>query len=68
MYQIEASVVATCSYRVQGNECLRADLLGPRPVAAGILSVFSGVRKFLTAPPGFYLLKKPWIQNSVPSS
>jgi len=68
VYQIEVSVVATSSCRVPRNECLRADLLGPRPVTAGILSVFSGVRTVLTAPPGFYLLQKPWIENSVPSS
>jgi len=70
VYQIEVSVVATCSCRVQLNEheYFSADILGPRPVAADILSVFSGVRTFPTAPPEFYLLQKPWMENSVPSS
>jgi nitrous oxidase accessory protein NosD len=34
--QIEAAVVETCSCGIQLNEYLRAERLGPRPVAAGI--------------------------------
>jgi hypothetical protein len=54
VYQIEVSVVATRSCRVQRNECLCADILGPRLVAAVILSVFSDVRTVLTALPEFF--------------
>jgi hypothetical protein len=44
---------------LRATECLRADRLGLRPIAARALSMFSGVRTVLTLPSGFYLLQNP---------
>jgi hypothetical protein len=38
---------------LRATECLRADCLGLRPIAARALSMFSGVSTVLTLPSGF---------------
>ena len=41
---------------LRATECLRADRLGLRPIAARALSMFSGVRTVRTLPSGFLLV------------
>jgi hypothetical protein len=48
---------------LRATECLRADRLGLRPIAARNLSVFSGVRKVLTLPSGFLFVAEAVVRN-----
>jgi hypothetical protein len=48
---------------LRATECLRADRLGLRPLVARALSVFSGVRKVLTLPPGSLFVSEAVFRN-----
>jgi hypothetical protein len=48
---------------LKATECLRADLLGLRPIAARALSMFSDVRTVLTLPSGFLFVEETVVRN-----
>jgi hypothetical protein len=48
---------------LRATECLRADRLGLRPIAARALSIFSRVRTVLTLPEGFLFVAEAVVRN-----
>jgi hypothetical protein len=48
---------------LKATECLRADLLGLRPIAARALSMFSDLRTVLTLPSDFLFVAEAVVRN-----
>jgi hypothetical protein len=48
---------------LRAAECLRADGLGLRPIAASVLSMFSGVRTVLILPSGVLFVAEAVVRN-----
>jgi hypothetical protein len=48
---------------LRATECLRADRLGLRPIAARAFSMFSGVSTVLTLPSGFLFVAEAVVRN-----